>query len=172
MVSQNGRSLKWESNNAHSGSRLIFCGGGRPKSLASTSSSLPSPFITKKIYDFDGLYGKSLYNSIFDARFFARMLGWWPSWKRARESVEEMSFLRSRHVLLIIKQKYNFHVNPLRNYIYGAYFWRAYWDGDQLKERVKKASLLGGKRKKCQNAFFRAKLSFIFYLISPKNPLI
>ena len=25
--------------------------------------------IIKQIYDFDGLYGKSLYNSIFDARF-------------------------------------------------------------------------------------------------------
>ena len=73
-----------------------------------------------------------------------------------------MSFLRSSRVLLIIKQKYNFNVNPLRNYIYGAYFWRAYWDGDQLKERVKKASLLGGKRKKCQNAFFRVKQSFLF----------
>ena len=32
--------------------------------------------IKQKLYDFDGLYGKSLYNSIFDALFFARMLGW------------------------------------------------------------------------------------------------
>ena len=118
--------------------------------------------IKQKLYDFDDLYCKSLYNSIFDARFFARMLGWWPPWKRARESVESMSFLRSRRVLLIIKQKYNFNVYPLRNCIFGAYFWRAYWDGDQLKERVNKACFLGGKRKKCQNAFFRVKLSFIF----------
>ena len=73
-----------------------------------------------------------------------------------------MSFLRSRRVLLIIKQKYNFNVYPLRNCIFDAYFLRAYWDGDQLKERVKKASLLGGKRNKCQNAFFRVKLSFLF----------
>ena len=35
------------------------------------------PNITKQnLYDLDGLYGKSLYSSIFDARFFARMLGW------------------------------------------------------------------------------------------------
>ena len=34
--------------------------------------------IKQKLYVIDGLYGKSLYDSIFDARFFARTLGWWP----------------------------------------------------------------------------------------------
>ena len=94
--------------------------------------------IIKQIYDFDGLYGKSLYNSIFDARFLREYWDGAPPWKRARESVESMSFLRSSRVLLIIKQTYNFNINPLRNCISGAYFWRACWDGDRLKERVKK----------------------------------